>query len=139
MSMIINHVLIRTTRLEQMKQFLARIAGLEEGPRPPFQFSGAWMYSGGRPLIHLVEIGSPQPGLTDYLGASSAAAATGAGPVDHIAFSGADYPALMERLHRQRAEFYERTVPESHEHQVFVEGPEGVRLEFMFADNKENL
>jgi len=138
MSMTINHVLIRTSRLDEMKQFLAQVAGLQEGARPPFNFSGAWMYSGDRPLIHLVEIGAPEPGLSDYLGESSTASITGAGPVDHIAFSGSDYPALMERLHRQHTEFYERTVPETHEHQVFVEGPEGVRLEFLFAGNKEN-
>ncbi len=138
MTMTINHVLIRTSRLAEMKQFLTQVAGLKEGLRPPFQFSGAWMYSGDRPLIHLVETGRAEPGLADYLGDETAAPVSGAGPVDHIAFAGADYAALMQRLHGQHADFYERTVPESREHQVFVQGPEGVRLEFMFVTNEEN-
>ena len=138
MGMAIDHVLIRTSRFAALKQFLARVAGLKEGARPPFQCSCAWMYSGNRLLIHLVETGRPVPGLSDYLGEPSTAPSSGEGPVDQVAFSGGDYPALVGRLQQPYAEFHERTVPQSHEHRVFAQGPEGVWLESLFVTNKGN-
>jgi catechol 2,3-dioxygenase-like lactoylglutathione lyase family enzyme len=33
--------------------FYRDLLGLEEGPRPAFDFPGAWLYAGGRPIVHL--------------------------------------------------------------------------------------
>lgn len=31
-----------------------RYVGLKNGDRPPFNFSGAWLYAGDKPILHLV-------------------------------------------------------------------------------------
>lgn len=55
--------------------------------------------------------------------------------IDHIAFSGSDYPTLIARLQHHHLDYFERTVPLTSEHQVFVEGPEGLRVEIQFENN----
>ncbi len=55
--------------------------------------------------------------------------------VDHIAFSGSDYPELIERLKRHQLDYFERSVPLTGEHQVFISGPEGIRIEVQFKSN----
>ena len=132
MNIEINHVLVRTTHLKNMSQFLTQTVGLEEGHRPPFNFPGTWLYSNDKPLVHLVEIHSDNNRQSDYLGQQSSVAEIGLGAVDHIAFSGSNYPELIEGLKQQHIEYFERTVPLTGEHQVFAKGPDGLKLELLF-------
>ncbi|NOR70023.1 MAG: lactoylglutathione lyase [Methylomarinum sp.] len=132
MKIEINHVLIRTTHLKEMSQFLTQATGLKEGFRPPFNFSGTWLYSHDKPLVHLVEINSDNNGYSDYLGQQSSVAEIGLGAVDHIAFTGGNYLQLIERLRQQQIEYFERMVPLTGEYQVFAEGPDGLKLELLF-------
>lgn len=62
---------------------------------------------------------------------------SGTGIIDHVAFSGQDYDKLIERLQKHQTSFFERTVPLTGEHQVFVEGPEGLRVEVLFRKSTE--
>ena len=41
--------------LETVRNFYVDVLGFEEGPRPPFDRRGYWLYSDGKPLIHLIE------------------------------------------------------------------------------------
>ncbi len=50
----LDHVNIRTHQLEVLKAFYRDVLGLTQGPRPNFSFTGAWMYCGDRPVVHLV-------------------------------------------------------------------------------------
>ena len=106
MNIEINHILVRTTRLKNMSQFLTQTVGIEEGFRPSFNFPGAWLYSDNRSLVHLVEVNSDNNGQSDYLAQQSSGAEIGLGAVDHIAFSGGNYPQLIERLKQQHIEYY---------------------------------
>ncbi len=136
MNIEINHVLVRTRDLKKMIGFLTETVGLKEGFRPPFGFPGAWLYSKDKPLIHLVEVDPSDQGQSDYLGDQTSASEIGAGAVDHIAFSGSDYTELIERLEQHEIEYFERTVPLTGEHQVFAEGPDGLRVELFFEIEK---
>lgn len=136
MNLEINHVLIRTSNLKKMIHFLTQIVGLKEGFRPPFKFPGAWLYSNDKPLIHLAEINLNDKDQSDYLGSRTSASEIGSGAVDHVSFSGSNYPELMERLNQQKIEYFERTVPLTGEHQVFVEGLDGLRIEFLLETDK---
>ncbi len=136
MNIEINHVLVRTRDLKKMIGFLTETVGLKEGFRPPFGFPGAWLYSNDKPLIHLVEVDPRDQGQSDYLGDQTSAAEIGAGAVDHIAFSGSGYPELIERLKQNEINYFERTVPLTGEHQVFAEGPDALRVEFLFGIEK---
>lgn len=132
MNIDINHVLVRTTHLKNMSQFFTQAVGLEEGFHPPLNFSGTWLYSNDKLLVHLVEINSDSNGQSGYLGQQSSVADIGLGAVDHIAFTGVNYPQLIEQLKQQHIEYFERTVPLTGEHQVFADGPDGLRLDLLF-------
>lgn len=114
--MQLHHVLICTVDLEAMRLFFEQAICLEQGPRPPFLFDGVWLYSEGKPIIHLAASGSHGTN----------------GAVDHIAFSGDDYKSLITRLKDAGLKYFEHTVPGSKEHQVFVPGPDGIKLEIRF-------
>lgn len=108
---------------------------LEKGFRPPFNFSGAWLYSDDKPLVHLIEINPNDKDQSDSLGSQTYASETGMEVVDHIAFSGCDYSHLIKRL-KQQIKYFERTVPLTNEHQVFAEGPDGLRIELLFKTDE---
>jgi catechol 2,3-dioxygenase-like lactoylglutathione lyase family enzyme len=136
MSIEINHVLVRTHDLENMTAFLIQVLGLKKGFRPPFNFIGDWLYSDDKPLIHLVEVAADDESLSDYLGGKTSSSDIGMGAVDHIAFTGVDYSGLLNRLQQQHIKYYERTIPLTNEHQVFVDGPDGLKLEILFNLDK---
>lgn len=114
--MHINHVLVRTTDLDAMTAFWTEMIGLEVGYRPPFQSRGAWLYSDGQPLIHLIEVQQ----------------VNGNGSFDHVALEGGDYLALRSRLLQRGADFRETTVPASGDRQLFVAGPDRLQVELLF-------
>lgn len=134
-----DHILIRVQDLHRMIQFFTEILKLKEGARPAFPFPGAWLYSENQPLIHLALNyegldSSAHKAQEHYLGKRSATSQQGM--VDHIAFQGDDYIALISRLKNSATAYFERSVPVSGEHQVFVTGPEGLLLEILFNQDK---
>jgi catechol 2,3-dioxygenase-like lactoylglutathione lyase family enzyme len=56
----IHHVNLVTARLSEMTDFYMAVLNLEIGKRPPFLSTGAWLYAGDQPIVHLVE-GAPGP------------------------------------------------------------------------------
>lgn len=118
--MRLNHVQVRTTDLQVMTRFWTEVIGLERGYRPPFNSSGAWFYSEGRPIIHVLEVG-------DIIGG---------GPFDHVAVEGADYRQLIARLRRHGTDYRETTVPGTGDRQVFVSGPDGLKVEMLFPQRE---
>lgn len=50
----LDHVNIRTSRVETMLAWYGDILGLRIGPRPAFPFPGAWLYAEDVAIIHLV-------------------------------------------------------------------------------------
>ena len=79
---MLDHFNIRTRQLDDTVRFYQDILGLENGDRPNFTFPGAWMYSEGKPVVHLVDI-SP----TDEQQKPDS------GVVHHVAFISRDLPA----------------------------------------------
>ncbi len=138
MTTTINHILLRTKNLNKMVDFFIQVLELKKGYRPPFEFPGAWLWSGNKPLIHLSEINLTDNRQTEYLGAQNNSTDTGTGIIEHIAFSGLDYPSLIERLKNEKLKFFERTIPVNEEHQVFIDGPEGLKVEIQFENKYDN-
>lgn len=52
----LDHVNVRTNKLEEMIDWYTRVLGLKQGYRPDFPFPGAWMYTGETPALHLVGV-----------------------------------------------------------------------------------
>ncbi len=54
----LQHYTIEPQDLERTKNFYCDVLGLENGDRPPLDFPGYWLYSGGVATVHLM--GYPQ-------------------------------------------------------------------------------
>ena len=50
-----DHFTILTTNAAETVAFYEDILGLTPGPRPAFSFPGAWLYSDGKAMLHVVE------------------------------------------------------------------------------------
>lgn len=114
------HINIRSTNVEQAREFYERIIGLRAGDRPPFPSVGYWMYFGDEPIVHLTQRSD---------GESSHA---GSGNLDHVAFRGVDFDATRATLAAAGLPFQEQVVPRDQSRQIFVHDPDGIKLELNF-------
>lgn len=117
----LNHVTLRCTAasLPALRAFYIESLGLLEGARPAFGFPGHWLYSQGRPIVHLAA-------LLDEPSAPST------GPLDHISFSASDLDGTRQRLKAGAISFDEAPVPGWPLHQIFLTDPVGLRIELTF-------
>jgi catechol 2,3-dioxygenase-like lactoylglutathione lyase family enzyme len=116
----IDHYTVLTNDLEATKRFYCEFLGLTDGPRPPFNFPGAWLYAGSQPVVHVV---AGRPFSAD----------TGTGGVDHVAFMAKGDPdAMMKRLEGEGLKPSSRFVPATKIRQVFCRDPSGVQVELNY-------
>ena len=125
----LNHVLVLTRDLEATRDFYVDVLGLEDGYRPPFPFSGHWIYLGDRAVVHVAE-NRGYLDARDQVRDGSADNATGS--IDHIAFEASGLRAMIARLEESDIAAHHRKVPDLDLHQVFVHDPNGVRIELNF-------
>jgi catechol 2,3-dioxygenase-like lactoylglutathione lyase family enzyme len=123
---MLDHFNIRTRQLDATVRFYQDILGLENGARPNFSFPGAWMYSEGRPVVHLVDI-SP----------TSEQQKPDSGVVHHVAFASHDFNGMKARLQSKGMAFDTRQVPGGELWQIFVRDPNGVMIELNYEAAKE--
>jgi len=114
----LNHANISTTKLAETCDFFIRVLGLRIGPRPGFEFGGAWLYLGDQPVIHLVE---------------RAQARDPRGALDHVSFTVADFDAALKRLDALGVPYRASDIPSGFGRQAFVEDPNGVTIELTGA------
>ncbi len=123
---VLDHFNIRTRDLKGTVRFYEDILGLENGARPNFAFPGAWLYSEGRAVVHLVDI-SP----TDE------AQKPDSGVVHHVAFISRDFAGMKKRLQAKGVEFEARQVPGGELWQIFIRDPNGVMIELNYEAARE--
>ena len=111
----LDHVNIKALDQEAMRDFLIDVLGVHEGERPPFDFHGYWLYFDDVAVIHLM--GERGRGIG------------GPGWVDHVAFGPFDYDATLSRLRAAGLPFRLSRIPATPIRQIFVDGPEGLRVE----------
>jgi catechol 2,3-dioxygenase-like lactoylglutathione lyase family enzyme len=104
------------------------VIGLRVGMRPPLEFAGYWLYASDTACLHIAERGSYRAHAA-RIGLDVAGDPGGPGAVDHIAFNATDYDAVSERLQSHGVAAIRNTVPGGGPRQLFVEGPDGVRIE----------
>jgi len=122
------HFLVLTDDIEKTRAFYCDALGMRVGPRPPLEFAGHWLYVGEVPSIHIGEWKS-YTAHSRAKGIPVTTPALGTGPVDHIAFNGSDYEEIRERLERHGVAFALNVVPENGLRQLFLEDPNGVKIE----------
>ena len=135
----LDHCSIRTTKLQETREFFVDILGLEDGKRPDFPFPGAWLYTDSTAVIHLIGVDPDDPsGLQRYVGGEiSSEALQGSGAFDHIAFRANDPSILIERLKKTDYAYRERQVPNMNLFQIFVEDPNGITIELNYRGEEE--
>src|SRR5204862_6522450 len=105
---VLDHFNIRTRKLDETVRFYQDILGLEKGARPNFAFPGAWMYSEGKPVVHLVDISATaEPQKPD------------SGVVHHVAFVSRGFDGMKQRLASKGTAFDARQVPGGDLWQIF--------------------
>jgi catechol 2,3-dioxygenase-like lactoylglutathione lyase family enzyme len=123
---VLDHFNIRTRNLADTVHFYEDVLGLEKGPRPNFAFPGAWMYSDGKAVVHLVDISATsEPQKPD------------SGVVHHVAFASRGFDDMQQRLKAKDMRFEARQVPGGELWQIFVDDPNGVLIELNYEAAKE--
>lgn len=123
---VLDHFNIRTRDLASTVRFYEDVLGLEKGPRPNFAFPGAWMYSEGKAVVHLVDIAATtEPQKPD------------SGVVHHVAFASHGFDGMKQRLKSKGMPFEARQVPGGDLWQIFVNDPNGVMIELNYEAAKE--
>ncbi len=113
----LDHVNIRVSDQEAVRDFLVAVVGLRQGPRPNFSFHGYWLYAGDQPVIHLAP--RDQPGAVGW--------------VNHVAFAGFDLATKRAELEGAGLKIRVQKLADTNIPQIFVQGPEGVIVELQCA------
>jgi len=123
---MLDHYNVSTRNLRDTVRFYEEALGLVNGPRPPFDFPGAWLYSEGHPVLHLNDISpTDKPQRPD------------SGVIDHIAFGSRGFDAIKQHLTRKGVPIRVNEVPNSSRRQIFVTDPNNVLIELNFDVAKE--
>ena len=114
----LNHFTVIAQDLERTLAFYTGLVGLQQGPRPNFDFPGAWLYADGRAIVHVY---SDRP-----------APAERAGVIDHIAFSARGLREVKARFDAQAVPYELRRQPGAGAWQLFCHDPNGAKVELDF-------
>ena len=118
---MLDHYNVSTRNLRDTVRFYEEVLGLVNGPRPPFDFPGAWLYSEGHPVLHLNDISpTDKPQRPD------------SGVIDHIAFGSRGFDAIKQHLAGKGVSFRVNEVPNSTRRQIFLTDPNNVLIELNF-------
>ena len=112
-----NHFNVLTDNVEATRRFYVDVIGLTEGERPPLGFDGAWLYAGGRAILHVSAAKLP---------------ADRKGVIDHMAFSAAGLKGTVAKLQGLGIEHVVRQQVGSGIWQVFLHDPMGAKVELDF-------
>ena len=122
----LDHVNIRTARLDTMIAWYTRFLGMTVGARPDFSFPGAWLYAGPDPIIHLV--GRESTPLSDQTDLN----------LEHFAISATGLRAFLDTLSAGAQRHDLRKVPGFPIVQVNLWDPDGnhIHVDFDAAEAK---
>src|SRR6201988_5144783 len=118
----LQHFTIEPQDLERSRGFYVDVLGLKVGDRPPLDFPGYWLYSGGVATVHLMGTRKPREGIVvrdieKYYEDN--------GRLDHTVFHAPDPAGVRQRLHSKNVKFRESIVPRTGDTQFFLYDPDG--------------
>lgn len=113
-----NHFTVIAGDLERTLDFYCGVLGLEQGFRPDLGFAGAWLYAGGKPILHVYADRPIPPGV--------------AGVIDHMAFSARGLREVKARFDERGLKYDLRQQKGSGTWQLFSMDPNGAKVELDF-------
>ena len=125
----LQHYTIEPQDLERTKNFYCEVLGLEVGDRPPLDFPGYWLYSGGVATVHLMGQREPREGIVIR---GTETKFTDTNRLDHIAFAATGPDEIRARLKAGNVQYREQIVPRTGDLQFFLYDPDGVGVELNF-------
>jgi len=122
----LDHYNVSTRKLKETVKFYEDVLGFVNGPRPKFNFPGAWLYSAGHPVLHLNDISQ-----TDKQQRGDS------GVIDHVAFASRGFEAMKQHLTGRSVPYRVNQVPNSSRWQIFLRDPNNVEIELNFETKNE--
>lgn len=113
-----NHFTILTDKLDETVKFYRELLELEPGKRPNFKFPGAWLYSNGQAILHVIagdKLPEPREGV-----------------IDHMAFSAIGLVDTVKQLKSRGLEYDLRRLDDANVWQLFFFDPNGAKVELDF-------
>ena len=116
----LDHVNLRTHRLQEMIDWYGRVLAMPSGARPDFPFPGAWLYADGYPTVHLNGVGKVGPQGSDLA-------------LEHFAFKASGLKDFVAHLTAIAERFEVAFVPGMPVVQINVWDPDGNHIHIDFA------
>jgi len=107
--------------LAEVRDFYCDVLGLTVGPRPDISRPGYWLYSEGKPILHLIESRDHFPSQRQ-------------GYLDHYALKGKGLSGVIGKLESAGVHYRLSHLPDIGMSQVFCRDPAGIRVEINFFD-----
>lgn len=128
MNIKFDHVSLRAKDIDNMKDFLISLLGLEIGVRPEFPFQGYWLYSNGKDLVHIF---NEQATFykKDLIDENIEEEISGKNIVNHICFYSDDYEEVMKRIKDMELDYSINHAPGLPIEQIFINAPENLIVE----------
>lgn len=120
----LDHVNLRTTRLDDMVAWYTEVLGLENGWRPNFGFPGAWLYAGEHAIVHMTLIGDEAVGAETDL------------KIEHFAMTATGAPAFEQRLTERGAHHEKVLVSDTGMVAFNIWDPDGNHIHVDFAGDE---
>ena len=130
------HVLILADNLKKTKEFYVDLLGLKDGYRPDFPFPGHWLYLNEDDKAACIHLAMRKQGDgQDYYIGKKDNVKSGSGAIDHVAFNCEDIEGMKNMFDSKSIEYTHRKVPGFPLEQLFVDDPDGVKVELNFPTN----
>ena len=127
------HVLILADDLKKTKEFYVDLLGLKDGYRPDFPFPGHWLYLNEDDKAACIHLAMRKQGDgQDYYIGKKNNVKSGSGAIDHVAFNCEGIDSMKEMFDNKSIEYTHRKVPGFPLEQLFVDDPDGVKVELNF-------
>ena len=132
----IQHILIHSDDPDATARWFEENIGLRRGDNPDFKVPVISMYVGDVHAIHIAPFpdaaGDTGRFQERYLGGRKSEARWGSGVIDHVAFGCTGLADMVDRLDSHDASYLKRQAGEGALFQLFIDGPNGIRVELNF-------
>jgi catechol-2,3-dioxygenase len=124
-----DHYNLRAERsvLDELCRFYCDVVGLTLGDRPPFRRPGYWLYTNGRPVLHLSETDDGEQ-----------RSRTAVNTFSHAAFNCTGRAEFEQRLQALGIPYRTAHVPLLDLAQLFFHDPAGNGVELQFAAHEQS-